>query len=76
MHFATELSNLVNAQGVGKTFQTDRPHTSVSWTISTMFVRVSPDNGKPLNFEIDVKFPFASPEVQHSVQEIIFKETG
>ena len=39
-----------------------------------MFVRISPVDGDPLDFEFDIDF--LSPEVERVVQEVIYEETG
>lgn len=43
-----------------------------------MFVRISPEDRSPLDFEVDIEFslPGPSPEEERAVRETIFKETG
>ncbi|KAL5494589.1 hypothetical protein ACEPAI_50 [Sanghuangporus weigelae] len=41
-----------------------------------MYVRISPDNGNVVDFELDIEFSLLTPEIKRVAQEQISKETG
>lgn len=42
----------------------------------TMFVRISPANRAPLDFEVEGDCNYLTEEIQEAVKDIIHKETG